>query len=181
MMRTIRDAVVADLSEIVAIYNAAIPDRLATADLEPVSVESRIDWFFAHSSAERPIWVLEIDAAIAGWLSFQSFYGRPAYKATAEVSIYVAPSYRRCGVGRQLLSYAIEQSSSLELKTLLGFIFAHNHPSIELFDAFGFQRWGYLPEVANLDGIERDLVIMGKQIQLSVKQESREQGRAGSS
>jgi phosphinothricin acetyltransferase len=165
VMRTIRDAVVADLLEIVAIYNAAIPDRLATADLVPVSVESRTDWFFAHSPEERPIWVLEIDAGIAGWLSFQSFYGRPAYKATAELSIYVSPSYRRCGVGRQLLSHAIEQSPVLGLKTLLGFIFAHNQPSLQLFVSFGFQQWGYLPQVANLDGLERDLVIMGKQIQ----------------
>lgn len=167
-MRTIRDAVVADLSAILAIYNAAIPDRMATADLDAVSVESRTDWFFAHSPEERPIWVLEIDAGIAGWLSFQSFYGRPAYKATAELSIYVAPSYRRCGVGRQLLSYAIDQSPVLGLKTLLGFIFSHNQPSLELFTGFSFQQWGYLPQVANLDGIERDLVIMGKQIQRTV-------------
>jgi phosphinothricin acetyltransferase len=162
---TIRDAVVADLSEIVAIYNAAIPDRMATADLEPVSVESRTDWFFAHSPEKRPIWVLEIDAGIAGWLSFQSFYGRPAYKATAELSIYISPSYRRCGVGRQLLSHAIEQSPILGIKTLLGFIFAHNYPSLQLFTNYGFQQWGYLPQVANLDGVERDLVIMGKHIQ----------------
>jgi phosphinothricin acetyltransferase len=52
----------------------------------------------------------------------------------------------------------------LGLKTLLGFIFAHNQPSLQLFNSFGFQRWGYLPAVAELDGVERDLCIMGKQI-----------------
>jgi phosphinothricin acetyltransferase len=162
----IRDAVETDLPEIVAIYNAAIPSRLATADVEPVSVESRQAWFEQHFPSSRPIWVMEADRAIAGWLSFQSFYGRPAYQATAELSIYVAPAYQRCGVGRQLLSRAIERSSSLGLKTLLGFIFAHNQPSLKLFNSLGFQRWGYLPQVAELDGIERDLNIMGKRCQL---------------
>lgn len=160
----IRDAVETDLAEIVAIYNAAIPSRLATADLESVSVESRRVWFEQHSPSSRPIWVMEADGAIAGWLSFRSFYGRAAYQATAEIGIYVAPAYQRCGVGRQLLSQALDRSPSLGLKTLLGFIFAHNQPSLKLFDSLGFQRWGYLPQVAELDGIERDLNIMGQRI-----------------
>jgi phosphinothricin acetyltransferase len=103
-------------------------------------------------------------AGIAGWLSFQSFYGRPAYQATAEISIYVAPAYRRCGVGRQLLSQAIDRSPALGLKTLLGLIFAHNKPSLQLFDSLSFQRWGYLPKIAELSGVERDLIIMGKRV-----------------
>lgn len=159
----IRDAIETDLPAIVEIYNAAIPQRLATADLEPVSVKSRFSWFYEHIPLKRPIWVVEIDQ-IAGWLSFQSFYGRPAYHATAEISIYVAPIYQRCGVGRQLLTQAISCSPSFGLKTLLGFIFAHNQPSLQLFESLGFQRWGYLPQVAELDGVERDLLIVGYRI-----------------
>jgi L-amino acid N-acyltransferase YncA len=41
----IRHATESDLPAIVAIYNAAVPSRMATADLEPVSVESRLAWF----------------------------------------------------------------------------------------------------------------------------------------
>jgi len=160
----IRDAVETDLPAIVKIYNSTIPSRMATADLEPISVESRRSWFQEHSFSSRPLWVIEDDQAIAGWLSFQSFYGRPAYQATAELSLYVAPAYRRCGIGRQLLSQAILHSPSLGLKTLLGFIFAHNQPSLQLFESLGFQSWGYLPQVAELDGVERDLVIMGLRI-----------------
>ena len=92
---TIRDATEADLSAIVEIYNAAIPGRQATADTEPVSVESRGDWFREHHLERRPLWVAVDDGAILGWLSFQSFYGRPAYRATAEISVYVSPSKQR--------------------------------------------------------------------------------------
>ncbi|MFM7614131.1 MAG: N-acetyltransferase family protein, partial [Synechococcales cyanobacterium] len=68
------------------------------------------------------------------------------------------------GLGQFLLGKAICQSPSLGIKTLLGFIFAHNHPSLQLFQKFGFERWGYLPGVAEMDGMERDLVIVGLRI-----------------
>ena len=160
----IRNAVEADLRAIVTIYNASIPGRLATADLNPVSVESRLEWFSQHSSTSRPILVMETDKVILGWLSFQSFYGRPAYQATAEISIYVSPVYQRQRVAYKLLESAVSLSPSLGLNTLLGFIFAHNQPGIKLFELFGFQIWGHLPQVANLDAIERDLLIMGRKI-----------------
>jgi phosphinothricin acetyltransferase len=160
----IRHATEFDLPAIVAIYNAAIPGRMASADLEMVSVESRLAWFKGRSPLQRPLWVMEVEGAIAGWLSFQSFYGRPAYSKTAEISIYIAPAFHRRGLGRQLLAQAINESPSLGLKTLVGFIFAHNHPSLKLFATFGFQPWGHLPQIAELDGMERDLVIMGLRI-----------------
>ncbi|OYD89456.1 N-acetyltransferase [Nostoc sp. 'Peltigera membranacea cyanobiont' 210A] len=161
---TIRHATETDLPAIVAIYNAAVPSRMATADLEPVSVESRLAWFKGRSPSQRPLWVIEIDGIIAGWLSFQSFYGRPAYSKTAEISIYIAPNFHRSGFGRQLLAQAISESPSLGVKSLVCFIFAHNQPSLKLFETFGFQRWGHLPQIAELDSVERDLVIMGLQI-----------------
>lgn len=160
----IRDAVEPDLSAIVAIYNAAIPSGMATADLEAVSVESRLSWFYEHTPSSRPIWVMEVEQDIVGWLSFQTFYGRPAYQATAEISIYVAPDYQRCGIGRQLLTKAIHHSPSLGLKTLVGLIFAHNKPSLRLCESVGFLRWGHLPKVAEIDSVERDLIIVGRRI-----------------
>jgi L-amino acid N-acyltransferase YncA len=160
----IRDARPADLDAIVAIYNAAIPGRLATADTDPVSVASRREWFAAHGPDHHPCWVLERDGAIAGWLSFSAFYGRPAYAATAEVSVYVSPSQQRKGVARDLVAAAVARAPGLGVTTLLGFIFGHNEPSLALFERFGFERWGRLPRVARLDGVERDLVIVGRRV-----------------
>lgn len=161
----IRDAIEADLPSILDIYNAAIPRHIANGDLQPVSLDSRLNWFKDHNSSKRPIWVAEREGKICGWLSFQDFYyGRPAYYVTAEISIYIAPNWQRCGIGSQLLEKAIRTGPSLGLKTLIASIFAHNQPSLQLFERFGFQRWGYLPRVAILDEIERDLVIVGKHI-----------------
>ncbi len=160
----IRDAGEIDLPAIVEIYNSTIPDRMATADTEPVSVDSRIPWFREHTPASRPLLVMESDGTVAGWFSFQSFYGRPAYHATAEVSIYVTAADRRRGAARQLLAEGIRRSPALGLSTLVGYIFGHNQPSLRLFESFGFQRWGLLPRIAELDGVERDLVIVGLRI-----------------
>lgn len=163
----LRAAALADLPAIVAIYNATIPGRMVTADTEPVSVESRVPWFHAHHPRTRPLWVAEDPArggAVCAWLSFNSFYGRPAYQPTAEVSIYVAETHRRLGLGRALLRFALQRAPACEVKTLLGFIWAHNEPSLKLFAAEGFTAWGHLPRVAVLDGIERDLVIVGRRV-----------------
>jgi phosphinothricin acetyltransferase len=161
---TVRDAVEDDLPAIVVIYNSTVPGRIVTADTEPVSVEARQPWFREHSAGFRPLWVAEKDGRIVAWLSFSSFYGRPAYNATAEISIYVAPECRRSGIGRELLQRAIDHAPSIGIKTLLGFIFAHNEPSIALFRKFGFRQWAYLPRVAELDGVQRSLIIMGKRL-----------------
>ncbi|ELR97874.1 GNAT family N-acetyltransferase [Gloeocapsa sp. PCC 73106] len=166
MNRKIRDAIPTDLPAIVEIYNASIPGRMATADLEPVSVESRQTWFTMHSpERDRPIWILEIEDKIAGWLSFQSFYGRPAYHQTVELSIYVSPSYQGQGIGQDLLKRAIVHSPQLGITSLLAFIFAHNLPSLKLFAKYDFQQWGYLPGIAQLDGKTRDLVILGRKVE----------------
>jgi L-amino acid N-acyltransferase YncA len=164
---TFRDAAEADLPAIVAIYNAAIPGRMATADTEPVTVAQRRAWLREHEPARRPLWLAVDGPHALGWLSFQSFYGRPAYHATAELSVYVAPEHQRRGVALALMTRALAEAPRLGLRTLLGFVFGHNAPSLTLFERLGFERWALLPRVAELDGVERDLVIVGRRVSLS--------------
>lgn len=161
----IRYATFADLPSIVEIYNSTIPSRMVTADTEPVTVDERREWFEKHSPEKRPIWVVESEGKIAGWMAFHSFYGRKAYDATAEISIYLHESARGKGIGSKLLERAEVLAKPLGIKTFLGYIFAHNEPSLKLFRKAGFTDWGKLPDIATLDGIERSLLILGKRIQ----------------
>ena len=162
---TLRDATEADLPAIVEIYNATIASRMVTADLEPVTVDSRRAWFATHQSPSRPLWVAcEPAGTVCAWLSFDTFYPRAAYDGTAMIAIYVAPSHRRLGLGRELLVSALERAPGLGLHTLLGYIFGHNEPSLRLFEAHDFVRWGHLPRVAVLDGVARDLIIVGRRV-----------------
>lgn len=164
-MLTYRDANNSDLKKIVEIYNSTIPLRMVTADTESVSVESRQKWFDEHNPTKRPLWVIEDNFnQIVGWVSFQSFYGRPAYDATVEISIYLDEIQRGKGFGKQILQYCLDKAPGLGIKTLLGFIFSHNEPSLKLFRQFGFEDWATLPNIALLDGQERGLKILGKRI-----------------
>jgi phosphinothricin acetyltransferase len=162
----IRHAQAADLPRIVEIYNAAIPGRMATADTEPATVAGRESWFAEFDAARRPLWVLTDPKkdGLRGWLSLRSFYGRPAYHATVEVGVYTAPEARRGRVATALLAHALASAPALGIRTLLAFVFAHNGPSIALFEKAGFAAWGRLPRVAELDGIERDLAILGRRL-----------------
>jgi len=158
----IRDAGDADLPAIIDIYNAAIATRLATAQLDPVTLEERRDWLKEHSPDRHPFWVLETDGRIAGWLSLKPFAPRCAYRGTAEISVYVDEKFRRRGVARRLLEEAIARSPSLGITAIVGLIFGQNDPSLKLFEQLGFQRWGLLPGIARLEDVERDLIVMGR-------------------
>ena len=153
-----------DLQAIVDIYNTTIESRMVTADLEPVTVESRERWFEEHDPEHRPLWVMRDREEIAAWMSFQSFYGRPAYNGTAEISIYVNEKYRGAGIGSMMIERALAECPRLHVSNLVGFVFGHNEPSLKLLKKYGFQEWGLLPGVAELDGIKRDLVIVGRAV-----------------
>jgi len=162
---TLRDATLADLPAIVEIYNSTIASRMVTADLEPVTVEARRPWFDLRQAPARPLWVLcDESGRVCAWLSFDTFYARAAYDGTAMIAIYVSPSHRRLGLGKSLLLSALERAPALGLHTLLGYIFGHNEPSLRLFEAHGFARWAHLTRIAVLDGVARDLIIVGRRI-----------------
>ena len=160
----IRIAAERDLPAIVAIYNAAVPGRMATGDFEPVTVDSRLGWFAAHTPDRHPLWVDERDGEVAGWLSLGTFYNRPAWDVTAEVSVYVSPAHQRQGVAAALLETAIAAAPALGLRVLIGIIFGHNEPSLALFERFGFERWGLMPSAVELDEVERDVVFVGRRV-----------------
>src|SRR6266498_3736352 len=134
---------------------------MVTAELEPTTVEARLPWFRDHSPDEYPFWVAESDGRVIGWLNFKKFLPRGAYRGTAEISVYVHENFRRHGVGQRLLEEAIARAPSLGITALVGLIFGHNEPSLKLFNRLGFERWGFFPAVAQLDGVKRDLVVVG--------------------
>ncbi|TLM76865.1 GNAT family N-acetyltransferase [Microbulbifer harenosus] len=153
-----------DLPRIVDIYNSSIASRRSTADTEVVTMESRLQWFRKHHPESRPLLVYEQETEIVGWISFEDFYGRPAYRHTAELSIYIAPENQGKQLGKRLLRAAEEMAPELGLHTLVGYVFAHNTPSMRLLHAHGFQEWGRLPDVAKMDGRNYSLCIMGKRL-----------------
>jgi phosphinothricin acetyltransferase len=160
-----RDATEADLPAIVEIYNQSIPGGWSTADTAPIRMADRLEWFRKFDPAKRPIWVAEVEGLVVAVAYLSSFYGgRPAYDATAEVSLYIASAYQRRGIGRRFKRWLIEQCPRLGVTTLLSMHFDHNEATRRINASLGFQPMGHLTEIAVVHGQKRGLVISALRI-----------------
>lgn len=161
----IRIAYEHDLPQIVEIYNQAVTQIGATADLNPVSVESRLGWFSEHKPDAYPIWVAEQSECILGWCSLSAYRpGRMALCHTAEISYYVHEDHRHKGVASSLIQHAIEKCPALKIKNLFSLLLDVNSPSIRILEKFGFVKWGHMPEVAEFDGKTCGHLIYGRKV-----------------
>lgn len=162
----IRIAKSEDLGAIVDIYNQAIAAGQKTAHLKPVTVDERSKWFSDHTPDKYPIFVTRDKNEITGFLTVSAYRpGREALRFTAEVSYYVHSDHQRKGVATNLLRYAIGMCPSLHIKTLFAILLESNHGSIKLLEKFGFEKWGYMPKVADFNGIEVGHLYYGLRIE----------------
>jgi phosphinothricin acetyltransferase len=157
----VRDAARQDLGAILEIYNASIPLRIATADLEPQGMPARERWWDERDHATRPVVVAEAGGRVMGWGAFTDFKPRAAYRPTAEVSVYVDPAALGRGTGRALLDALMARAGACGIDRVLAICFAHNEASLRLFASRGFTEWGRLPEACDMDGTRRTVVMLG--------------------
>ena len=166
-----------DLPEILAIYNQSIAGKQATANLTHVTCEEREAWFDEHlNSATRPIYVVRAvatagesaeqtaSALIVAWGSYSDLYARMAYHISSEISIYLHQDYHGQGLGSSLMRWMVTQAPSLGINNIVALVFAHNQPSLGLFRKFGFEQWGYMPKVCDMEGFIADVVMLGKAV-----------------
>ncbi|MFB3905713.1 MAG: N-acetyltransferase family protein [Acidobacteriota bacterium] len=160
-----RIAEAADLPAIVEIYNQAVALRKATAELTPVSVESRKEWLAGHTAARFPVFVAETGGMVVGWCSLSPYRpGRMALRFTAEISYYIHEDFRRQGIGARLVAHVVEESRSRGIKSLVAILLDVNVGSIRLLEKLGFEKWGELPRVADFDGQEYSHLYYGLRV-----------------
>jgi L-amino acid N-acyltransferase YncA len=161
----IRFAQIDDLPAIVDIYNQSIPSKQSTGDTQPVRVEDRMTWFGEHRPEEHPIFVAEMDGQVVGWCSLSAYRaGRAALRFTAEISYYIAPAYHRHGIGTALIEHALASCPALQFKHLFAIVLEGNEASVRLLEKIGFEKWGYLPRVADFDGKEVGQLYYGRHV-----------------
>jgi phosphinothricin acetyltransferase len=160
----IRDAVRADLPAILAIYNAAVPLRSATADLVPQDMPARERWWEDRDLARRPVLVAERGGRTVAWGAFTDFKPRAGYAPTAEVSVYVDPPEAGRGLGRAMLDALLARAPGCGIDRVLALCFAHNEASVRLFRSRGFAEWGRLPDACDMDGVRRTVVVLGRSV-----------------
>ena len=160
----IRIAELKDLKAIVEIYNQAIAAGEKTADITPVTLDGRKNWFRNHTPDKYPILVAE-EESVVGYLTISAYRpGRMALRHTAEVSFFIHFDHHRKGIASQLLQYAIDMCPSLQIKTLFAILVDSNQNSIRLLEKYGFNKWGYMPRVVEFEGIEYGHLYYGLRI-----------------
>lgn len=183
----VQKADIDDLPKILSIYNQSIAGKQATANWEPVTVTERTAWFNEHlNNPMRPIYVVkainkecqttdqvfvqnQATSEMVAWGSFSDLYARPAYHISSEISIYLHQGYHGKGLGSLLARWMLTQALSLNIRNVVALIFAHNQPSLGLFSKLGFEQWGYMPQVCDMQGFTADVVMLGKTIAVDNK------------
>jgi len=158
-MLTIRQATLADLGAITAIYNDAILNTVATFDTEPKALDEQRGWFASHDS-RYPILVAEADGLVTGWASLSRWSDRCAYADTAEISLYIEEEHRGEGIGRKLLGAILQEGRKAGLHTIIARIVQGNEVSIHLFEDAGFQHIGVMSEVGRKFDMLLDVYLM---------------------
>lgn len=154
-----------DLPAIVEIYNQSIPSRQSTGDTQSLRPEDRLGWFEEHRPGKYPIFAAEVDGVVAGWCSLSAYRpGRAAFRHTAEISYYIASAYHRRGIGTALIDYTLAACPALEIRHLFAIVLENNAASLRLLEKMGFERWGYLPGVADFDGKEVGHLYYGRHV-----------------
>lgn len=161
----IRHALEKDLEEIVEIFNQAIQTRTSTGYLDKFTVYERKEWFFFHTNKKYPILVAEQNKKIVGWISIDPYRkGRKMFEKTGELSLFIHNDFKRKGIGNQLLIAMMKTAKKLGYKTVLTIVLDKNIGSIKLLERNNFEKWGFLPEVAEIDGKNLGHLYYGKKL-----------------
>lgn len=147
MTLRIRDATMADLPAMLAIYNEVIANTTAVYAYEPRGVDAHAAWLDAKRTDNWPVLVAEDAGVVAGYGSYGPFRPWPAYLHTVENSIYVVAECRGRGIGSILLPALIASATARGFHTMLAGIDAANTASLRLHVKFGFEKVAELREV----------------------------------
>lgn len=164
----IRKAEKRDLQDLLDIYNYEVENGVATFDLHPKTIEQWETWFSLHNIENHPLIVAESDGKAVGYASLSSYREKEAYRATVELSLYVAPDYRRRGIATELMAAILKRAREDDsVHTVVSVITGSNEASIILHERFGFTFCGRIHEVGvkfgqYLDIANYELQVGGK-------------------
>lgn len=161
---TYRPATQQDLPQIIAIYNQIISLHNVTADIYPVALIDRQAWFDDFDQVHQAIWVIETHGETIGWVSLRNFNERLAYQHTSEISVYLDQNARGHHLGSQTVKFVENEAMSRNIQNIVALVFSQNNASQALFQKQGYERWGHLPQIAQIDDEKLDLDYLGKHL-----------------
>lgn len=155
----IEKAKLEDLDQITQLYNWAITQTSATFDTEVKSVDKLISWFHEHKG-KHPLFVAKEGNKVLGWGSLSKWSDRKAYDGTAELSIYINPTFHSQGIGKMIMKELIKEAKIQKLITIVSRITSESEKSIGLHKAFNFEMIGTMKSCGVKFGKVLDVHLM---------------------
>jgi L-amino acid N-acyltransferase len=150
----------AHLPEITEILNEAILNTTAIYDYKPRTLESMKNWFAEKQSGNYPVTgIFDHREMLLVFATYGPFRNRPAYKYSAEHSLYVRLDMRGKGLGKRLLREIIRAAEMQQYHALIGGIDASNKVSIMLHEHEGFVHCGTIRQAGYKFGRWLDLAF----------------------
>ena len=144
-MPTIRASREEDVAAITAIYAHHVQNGTGTFEIDPPSETDMAARRSEVLARDLPYLVAEIDGEVVGFAYCNWFKPRPAYRFSAEDSVYLAPKAQGIGVGRALLAELIAHAQAAGVRKLIAVIGdSRNAGSIGLHRSAGFTDVGVL-------------------------------------
>lgn len=141
----IRSAHAGDVSAMLAIYAPLVRDTTISFEYEPptrVEMEQRLQAI----QRDHPWLVCERDGQVAGYAYASAFRSRPAYRWTAEVTVYIHADHGRRGLAQTLYREALRAAPHAGLSHRGGGHHAAQPGQRGLARAPGLPARGHLPE-----------------------------------
>jgi len=152
-----------DVEAITAIYAHHVLHGTGTFETDPPSAADMAARRADVLSKKLPYLVAERDGEILGFAYCNWFKPRPAYRFSAEDSIYLANSARGQGLGSKLLDALSQAAETVGVRKLIAVIGdSANAGSIGVHRAQGFTHVGVLKDCGWKFGEWRDVVLMEK-------------------
>lgn len=166
-MVAIRPAAARDLEQIGAIYAHYVEASVATFELDPPSHE---EWRRRRDNITTrglPFLVAESGGDVLGYAHAGPWKTRPAYRHTAEDSVYIDPGQVGQGLGTLLLGAVLDASARVGVRQVIAVI-ADGHgdgkASIALHRRFGFADAGVLRAVGRKHDRWLDTTLMQRDL-----------------
>ncbi|MDR2551875.1 MAG: GNAT family N-acetyltransferase [Treponema sp.] len=140
-----------DAKDICGIYNHYVRETVISFEEIPVSIREMTERI-TGISAKYPWFVMEEDAALAGYAYLNAWRDRHAYRYAAELSIYLKPGMEGKGRGSQLMRALLEGAGKNGFHALVSGITLPNERSVTLHEKFGFAQIARFNEIGFKQG-----------------------------
>jgi phosphinothricin acetyltransferase len=162
-MPIIRPSQSIDIAQITAIYQHHVLHGTGTFEVEPPSEADMAQRRADVLNKSLPYLVALDGAQVLGFAYCNWFKPRPAYRYSAEDSIYLAPQAMGTGLGRALLAELCSQAERVGVRKLIAVIGdSNNLGSIGVHRSAGFQHVGTLASCGWKFERWLDVVLMDK-------------------